>query len=189
MDSGSPCSTGSAGMTAIDAMNWRTLALGRFHLDGDPRSLLIADGDVRRRHPQAFVPDLQLVLAGRKIVEGEHSIRAGDRVEGMRRNDHPPGHPRVEVAVDAHDLRLVKSDWNGPALRLRSVERSVELGRGMNVVKEAVAVEKVDGTTGGNEHDPRNELASILIHLDFFGLSRRGGAGWRVLEPYHGVPQ
>ncbi len=45
---------------------------------------------------------------------------------------------------------------------------TIEFWRGMDVVEEAVAVEKVHGATGGNDHDAGNEHASVLIHLDLF---------------------
>src|SRR5881296_2616627 len=50
-----------------------------FHLDRDPRNWLVADGHVGRGRAQALVPDLQLVLAGREIVESELSVRTSDR--------------------------------------------------------------------------------------------------------------
>src|SRR6266511_2330584 len=165
------------------------LRSGRLHLDGDPRRLLVADREVRRDGTQAFVPDLQLVLARRQIVERELSIRTGDGVEGVRRHDNPRAHPGVELAVDVHDLRLVEGDRDRPALRLRAIEGSIKFWRGMDVVEQAIAIQKVHGAAGRNDHDAGDEHAAVLVNLDLFGLGRRRRVGWRVLEPYHRIPE
>src|SRR6478735_4773436 len=81
-----------------------------FHLDGDLCGLLVVDGDRGLYGAKALLPDLQLVLARRQIVEGKGPVRTGDRIEGVRCHDHPRSHPRMQVAVDAHDLRLGEGD-------------------------------------------------------------------------------
>ena len=70
-----------------------------------------------------------------------------------------------------HDLRLREGDRDRPVLGLRAVERDVELRRGVNVVEQAVAVQKVHGAAGGNDDDARNERASVLIDLDLWRLA------------------
>src|SRR5205807_6508917 len=93
-------------------------ASGSLHFDGDAPGLLVEDGNARLGRAQSLVPHLELVLAGWKVVESELTIGAGDRIVRVRRHDDPTNHPRVKIAIDPHDFRLLKRNRNRSALRL-----------------------------------------------------------------------
>src|SRR4030095_1288167 len=106
------------------------------HFDREPRRLRIANRDARHDRAEAFMPHLELVLSRWEVVERELSVGASDHVERMRRDNHPRHHPRVQVTEDAHDFGLGERDRECSILRLREIERSIELRSGMYVVQK-----------------------------------------------------
>src|SRR5207253_8504634 len=114
----------------------------RAELHSDAR-VIRAHGDLAGGDAERLMPDLQRVLAGRRAGQLERSGLAGERIERVIRDHHPGAHPRMEIAVDANDLRFGKRDGNRPPARLRTVEDRVVLARAVQVVEQAVAVEKL----------------------------------------------
>src|SRR6185369_13180088 len=124
---------------------------------------------------RALLKDVEIVLPGRHIGDGELAASRGGRVPGSRQHRDDGAHGGVNIAEDADDagelegLRfvaagLVEAGVEGLAAEVRK-----------GVVKDGVEVRKIDGAADRDGEDVRGEVAVFLPHLLVF--RRRGGSG------------
>src|SRR3990172_4026919 len=93
---------------------------------------------------QKLMPYLDLVLAWGHVLQFEITVRVSDHIVRAIRGHQPGGHPLVSVAGDFYDFGLGKLLGHHLfCLGLCLVDRGIGQAIGMNVVKDAVAVQDI----------------------------------------------
>src|SRR4030095_10412987 len=86
-----------------------SLLLAHVYRHGNGR--LFSDRHVLRHGSQAFLPELEGILARGHIIEHELPLVVSDRIEGMIGDHYPGPHPGVEIAVHPNGFRFLEHDW------------------------------------------------------------------------------
>src|SRR5436309_1143133 len=106
-----------------------------------------ANRDRRGLRSQLLVPGADRIGSRVETRNRELSVLSGYREERMREHGDVGLHPRVHVALDLEEvLRLAERRARFlHVCRHRPVESTVDFGKGVNVVKDAVRVEDLVG--------------------------------------------
>src|SRR3990172_12019009 len=148
-------------------------------LEGDRDRFAGLDRHLLLRRPEGLVPDLEAVCPRWHILNLEAALLVGHgNVRTVRHHD-PPGHPRMGVAGDLHDLGLLKFHLHLlPKAGLGLVEGRVLLPVAVEVVQNAVTVQDRD-LPGGRDEDVGAKRAALLIKGCPFAVPLS-------LGPFHG---
>src|SRR5882672_2780726 len=126
--------------------------------------LAAADGYVLRLGSELFLPRRERVLARREPLQAELAILTRHRIVRGREHQEPAVHPRVHVAFDRNELRLLprgvdRRGSNG----LRLVPLGVYLRERVDVVRRLIVVVDLERLVHPHDGDVRDVLATLLV--------------------------
>ena len=137
------------------------------------RVLMRSNGDSLLLRAETLLPDSDGIDAGRQVGDGKAAILLRHRKVGIVNHADVGVHPAMDVALDAnHHFRLDESSFQGRiAGALAVVPLAVDLGHGMDVVRDRVRIDHLQLLVHLDAEDAGIEPAALLVNGD-----RRGGS-------------
>src|SRR5580658_7927502 len=132
-----------------------------------------SDGDLPLLRPEGFLPDSDGISARRKVLNAIRAVWLRDSEVGIVQDANPRVHPAMDVAFYGdHDFGLRKlARDRRVSCALAVIPLAVELGHGVDVVRDRIGVRDFKDLAGLNAENSGLEPAAILVDLNGSGGS------------------